>query len=93
MEISIEGRGDIDTYSNGTQKWPEAQMKYAKLKGELERQIGISIGSAGIRGKLDSWGEDRQATLKTKEMNQSGINRTRPQISEDEMKRRNRRSR
>ena len=40
MELQMDGRKEIiDTYSNNTKEWQEAQMKYDKLKGELEKKL------------------------------------------------------
>ena len=39
------------------------------------------MGSQGVRGGLNNRGDDRQETLNSKELNQSGINRKLPQIS------------
>ena len=40
MELEMEGRwGIIDTYSNNTKELQEAQAKFDKLKGELERKL------------------------------------------------------
>ena len=75
-EIGIEGQKEIiDTYSNDTQGWKEAQMKYGKLKRIISKETWSKYGVEGIRGKLGNWDEDRQAALKTNELRQSAVHR------------------
>ena len=49
----------IDTYSNDTKEWEEAQEKYVKLQEEIETKIGLIIGPEGLKGAsgggLDKW--------------------------------------
>ena len=58
-------------------------MKYGELKEELRRQIGLSIGFEGLRGKLDNWGEGRKATMDTKDLGNSGLIRNPPRTSDE----------
>ena len=48
MKFEIEGQeAIIDSYSNDTQEWKEAQMNSGALKGELCGKLGAELVSNG----------------------------------------------
>ena len=57
-------------------------MQYGNLKGELEKKVGLSIGFEGLRDKLDKLGDDRKSMVIWKDLDQRGVGRNLPEISE-----------
>ena len=73
MEIEMGCRKEIiDSYSNDSEEWQEAQTKYGKLRGGLGTKIGLIIGIDGLRVKLAKWGEEGESMVSLKELKQRG---------------------
>ena len=74
----------LEIYNENTEGWEEAQMRYGKLKENLERKISLRIGIGGLGGKLIERGGDRRILQKPHECRQVAINKNLPTILEAE---------
>ena len=71
---------ELELFNGDTEEWEDAQQKYERLTGDLERQISLIICFGQMKVRLIDWGEGRGVMQMSQELKQAGINKNMPTI-------------
>ena len=71
---------ELESYCEEKQELSESQLRYEQIEGNLEKQISLGIGFAGLIGSLKGWGEGRWVIRDSRESRKEEVNMDLPNI-------------
>ena len=64
---------ELSIFSENTEEWEDAQMSYAKFKGNLERRISLGICFEKLRENICDRDEDTRIMQRREEIGMGGL--------------------